>query len=162
MGAFLFLIFNKDGEFPFLLKNNRMKFNLIIISSLFSIISFAQTIDEYKRNDKEFNDFYESNLNIFMIENNHKLNIQSWDLKTVKIKFAPEEGVRVLLKEDVTKYSKIELDSLKVKNWHQGIYTISIIVNLTNGEQDTIYLFLCPNGNLQLMGEYFHLWNKNK
>jgi hypothetical protein len=137
----------------------------LILFITFCTINFffiAQTVNQYKSDAKDYYNFYKTTLNIFMSENKNRIGIDSWDLNTININFSPEEGIKVLEEEEALNYSKNELDSLKIKNWYEYIYTISIEVNLLNGAKDSVYLFLSPDGSLQLKGDYYHLWNKNK
>ncbi len=134
---------------------------LILTFCLLNLCLNAQTNKEYEKYAKVFKDYYKTSLNLYMMEYHSKIEVKSWDLKTFKIKYNPTEYALVITEDEKINYTKNELDSLKIVNWYESLYIVSIDVHLLNGEKETLKFWLSPNADFVLVDssknkKYFH------
>ncbi len=117
----------------------RCAFTVLFLMIFF--LGFTQTLKDYKKLLNKNKTFYIEKVNIWMLVNSDFIDVESWNIKRVKIIVSPKEGVDFLLAEEKEKLSKFEQDSILIRNWEYSLYDLSIVVYKTNGEKGVIHFF---------------------
>lgn len=129
----------------------------ILIFLFIPAISFSQLYKEFEKDAKKYRKFYAECVNQYLVENSKKLEIISWDLKSVKIDLNPEEGSWYVFDIEIEDVSEDSIQVIKSEFWTQSIYDLEIEAITVSGEEVELSFFLSPNGRLFIHGTEYQM-----
>lgn len=130
---------------------------ILLLLLILPICCFSQLWKDYEKEAKKHKKYYIECVNQYLVKYSEVLEIENWDLKSIKIEVNPEEYCMHLLDIDPDNISKDSLVIVKNELWNESVYDVEVSVVLKSGKIDRLGFFLAPCGFLTVSGSEYQI-----